>query len=72
MRVVPWLPDSTDKHYRWHSRENLLLISVDLFEAMQYVNGVLGGSRMAVRVRPDLPRGYRPTVDDLGLLGPRG
>ncbi len=71
LRVVPDLPDRHGHHYAWHDRENVLSISAELFEALHFVNGVIGGRTLLVHRRRELSRGYRPTVNDLGLL-PRG
>ncbi len=70
LRVVPDLPDHRGRHYVWHDDLNVLAISPELYEALRFVDGVVSGRTLLARRRRGLPRGYRPTVNDLGLLHP--
>lgn len=70
LRVVPDLPDPHGRHYAWWEEQEVLAVSAELFHALRYVDGVVSGRTMLTRKRV-LPHGYRPTVNDLGLLQPR-
>ncbi len=67
LRVVPDLPDHRGRHYVWHDDLDVLAISPELYEALRFVDGVISGRTLLAR-RRGLPHGYRPTVNDLGLL----
>ncbi len=68
LRVVPDLIDRVGEHYVWNDETGVLAISGELFEALRFVDGVVSGRRFAIRRPPGCPFGYRPTVNDLGLL----
>lgn len=72
VQVMHHLPDARGRHYTWNEDTRVIGISVEMFSVVRAIAGVVTGPTLATsRPRP-LARGYRPTVNDLGLLRPRG